>query len=150
MSKTMPFNQALEILNILSKKFHHKVLIYSEERKTAIGVDIEKMHWLDALENILRKNKLWYEEHTDYLKIIQLMEEVGDIPIGIMEDIGFQMPAGFVHKGPRMHPYLFVAEFILAEKFQLGAGIPAAVPDPVAADVIPAGYGETVVLRVSA
>jgi len=74
MSSTMPFNQALEILNILSKKFMNKVLVVSEDINSSIGIDIEKKHWLDALEYILRKHKLWYEEHADYLRIFPLVD----------------------------------------------------------------------------
>ncbi|MDZ7261456.1 MAG: type II and III secretion system protein [candidate division KSB1 bacterium] len=76
MSKTMPFNQALEIFNILSKKFLGKVIIDLQERTIPIGVDIDKMHWLDALELILRTNKLWYEEYAEYIKITSLVEEM--------------------------------------------------------------------------
>ncbi len=72
MSKTMPFNQALDILNYLCKKFYHKVIIDPEERETPIGIDVDKMYWFDALELILRKNVLWYEEFSDYLKIIKI------------------------------------------------------------------------------
>ncbi|MFQ6121008.1 MAG: hypothetical protein ACE5KE_14125, partial [Methanosarcinales archaeon] len=48
MAKTMTFKQAIEILNIFSKKFLQKIIIDPEERKIPIGVDIDKMHWLDA------------------------------------------------------------------------------------------------------
>ncbi len=74
MSRTMPFNQALQIFNDISKKFLGKVIIDPESRTIPIGVDIDRMHWLDAFELILRANKLWYEEYPDYIKIIQLAE----------------------------------------------------------------------------
>jgi type IV pilus assembly protein PilQ len=35
------------------------------------------MYWLDALELILRANKLWYEEYADYIKIVPLTEVTG-------------------------------------------------------------------------
>jgi type IV pilus assembly protein PilQ len=35
------------------------------------------MHWLDAMELILRTNNLWYEEFEDYIKIIPLAEAMG-------------------------------------------------------------------------
>lgn len=75
MAKTMTFKQAIEILNIFSKKFLQKIIIDPEERKIPIGVDIDKMHWLDAFELILRTNKLWYEEYKDYFKIIPSIED---------------------------------------------------------------------------
>ncbi|CUU01958.1 type IV pilus assembly protein PilQ [Candidatus Thermokryptus mobilis] len=77
MSKTMPFNQALQIFNDLSKKFLGKVIVDPESRTNPIGVDIDRMHWLDALELILRANKLWYEEYADYIKIVPLAEVTG-------------------------------------------------------------------------
>jgi hypothetical protein len=77
MSKTMPFNQALQIFNDLSKKFLGKVIVDPESRTIPIGVDIDRMHWLDALELILRANKLWYEEYADYIKIVPLTEVTG-------------------------------------------------------------------------
>lgn len=75
MSRTMPFNQALEILNFLSKKFYNKVIIDPEERDAPIDIDVDKLYWFDALELILRKNGLWYEEFTDYLKIKNIEPE---------------------------------------------------------------------------
>jgi type IV pilus assembly protein PilQ len=77
MSKTMPFNQALQIFNDLSKKFLGKVIVDPESRTSPIGVDIDRMYWLDALELILRANKLWYEEYADYIKIVPLTEVTG-------------------------------------------------------------------------
>lgn len=77
MSRTMPFNQALQIFNDISKKFLGKVIIDPETRISPIGVDIDKMHWLDAFELILRANKLWYEEYADYIKIVPLAEVTG-------------------------------------------------------------------------
>ncbi len=77
MSRTMPFNQALQIFNDLSKKFLGKVIVDPESRTSPIGVDIDRMHWLDALELILRANKLWYEEYADYIKIVPLAEVTG-------------------------------------------------------------------------
>ncbi len=77
MSRTMPFNQALQIFNDISKKFLGKVIIDPEARTIQIGVDIDRMHWLDAFELILRVNKLWYEEYADYIKIVPLSEVMG-------------------------------------------------------------------------
>jgi len=81
----MPFNQALDILNFLSKKFYNKVIIDPEERKTAIGIDVDKMYWFDALEMILRKNILWYEEFSDYLKIIKIEQALAPVKDEVVE-----------------------------------------------------------------
>lgn len=72
MARSLPFSQAIAIFNELSKKYLGKVIVDPEERNTPIGIDIEKMPWMDAFELILRTNNLWYEEHKDYLKIISL------------------------------------------------------------------------------
>ncbi len=72
MARSLPFSQAVAIFNDLSKKYLGKVIVDPEERNTPIGIDIEKMPWMDAFELILRTNNLWYEEHEDYLKIISL------------------------------------------------------------------------------
>lgn len=71
-SKSTPFNQALTVINDLSKKFIGKIIIDPESRTIPIGIDIDKMHWLSAFELILKENNLWYEEYPEYLKISAL------------------------------------------------------------------------------
>ena len=70
MSFATPFDRAVAIFNELSKKFLGKLVIDPEKRTTPIGVDIESMHWKDALERILRYNNLWYEETADYFRVV--------------------------------------------------------------------------------
>ena len=77
MTKTFPFNKALDIFNEISKKFLGKVIIDPENHAMPIGVNIDKMHWIDAMEWILRTNNLWYEEYEDYIKIIPMSEATG-------------------------------------------------------------------------
>ena len=68
MSASLPMDRAIESLNELSRRFANKVIIDVEGRKGAIGVDIVNMHWLDALEKILRYNNLvWVEGKDHYL-----------------------------------------------------------------------------------
>ncbi len=74
LSRTMPFNQALLVFNDLSKKYLGKVIIDPESRSKPIGEDIDKMQWMDAMELILRRNDLWYEEYPDYIKIVPLTD----------------------------------------------------------------------------
>jgi type IV pilus assembly protein PilQ len=69
-SSTVPFDQAMQILSEVSKKFSGKIIIDEGTHTSPIGVQIEKMHWLDALESILYTNKLWYQEFSDHLSII--------------------------------------------------------------------------------
>ena len=77
MTKTLPMNKALDIFNEISKKFLGKVIIDPEGRTTPIGFNIDKMHWIEAMELILRTNNLWYQEYEDYIKIIPLSEATG-------------------------------------------------------------------------
>ncbi len=68
-SQTTSFSHALEVLNDLSKKYMGKIIVDPENHSGPIGVDINRLHWLTALELILRKNNLWYEQYADYIKI---------------------------------------------------------------------------------
>ena len=77
LSNTMTFSQALALFNDLSKKFLGKIIVDPEGRNFPIGEDIEKMHWLDAMELILKLHNLWYEEYEDYIKIIPMGGEEG-------------------------------------------------------------------------
>ncbi len=70
LSHSMPFNQALLIFNDLSKKYLNKIIVDPEGKSFPIGVDIDKMHWMDAFELILKQNNLWYQEYPDYIKIV--------------------------------------------------------------------------------
>lgn len=73
-SRSTSFRQVMLILNELSQKFMGKVIIDPENRNTAIDVDIDKMHWLTALELILRTKGLWYEEKPTYLQIFAVKD----------------------------------------------------------------------------
>lgn len=73
---TTPFNQAMTILDSYSRKFLNKILVDPENRTTPIGVDIDRMQWLDALETILRTNGLWYKEYESYIQIVPGQQQV--------------------------------------------------------------------------
>jgi general secretion pathway protein D len=75
MASTTPFNEAVEILNSFSKKFLNKIIIDPENRTTPIGVDIDRMQWLNALEAVLRANGLWYKEYESYIQIVPAGEK---------------------------------------------------------------------------
>jgi type IV pilus assembly protein PilQ len=77
LSSTMTFAQALELFNDLSQKFIGKLIIDPEGRNFPIGEDIDKMHWLDAFELILRTHELWYDEYKDYIQIRSMTEATG-------------------------------------------------------------------------
>jgi len=64
-----PLDRALAIISEVSKKFIGKVVIDTERRTMAIGVDIQGMQWREALEAVCRKNDLWYTEYDSYLQL---------------------------------------------------------------------------------
>jgi len=68
-SSTLPMNKAIELLNELSRKYTDKVIIDPTDTKKPIGVDIVGLHWLDALETILRANDLGLVEGKDHYLI---------------------------------------------------------------------------------
>jgi Bacterial type II and III secretion system protein len=74
MSKTLPFNQALDLFNVFSNMHLQKMIIDPESRTQKIEVDINNMHWLDALETVLERNDLWYEEFENHILIIRIEE----------------------------------------------------------------------------
>ncbi len=71
-----PFNQAISILDGYSRKFMNKIIVDPENRTEPIGVNIDRMQWLDALEAILRANNLWYKEHESYIQIVPSGQQV--------------------------------------------------------------------------
>ncbi|MEJ2051054.1 MAG: type II and III secretion system protein [Calditrichota bacterium] len=75
LSHSMPFSQALLIFNDLSKKYLNKIIVDPEGNNFPIGIDIDKMHWMDAFDLILKQNNLWYQEYPDYIKIIPTSSE---------------------------------------------------------------------------
>ena len=77
LSRTMTFPQALELFNDLSQKFIGKLIIDPEGRNFPIGEDIDKMHWLDAFEFILKTQELWYDEYEDYIQIRSMVDATG-------------------------------------------------------------------------
>lgn len=73
-SRSTSFSNAMLIINDLSKKYDNKVIIGQEIFTGAIGVDINKQHWLTALEMILRQNGLWYETYSDYYRLVPFVK----------------------------------------------------------------------------
>jgi general secretion pathway protein D len=66
----VPYDQAIQALSALSKKFLKKPIVDPAPLTTKIGVEIQSMYWRDALELILRTNNLWYEEKPDYFQVV--------------------------------------------------------------------------------
>lgn len=65
----VPYKQALELLNDMSKKFLKKPIIDPSPLTTVINVNVESMYWRDAFELILRTNGMWYSEVADYIQV---------------------------------------------------------------------------------
>jgi len=88
MTRSMPFNQAIMIFSDLSKRKLNRILIDPENRVIPIGVNIENMHWLDALEMILDQNGLWYKDYPDHIQIVS--KDVG-AKVGVEVDDAREM-----------------------------------------------------------
>ena len=74
-SGTTPFDQVIQGLSEVSKKFTDKVIIDATKKTLPIGIDVEARQWRDALEMILRANQMWYNEFRDYIELYALVEE---------------------------------------------------------------------------
>lgn len=70
LDSTMRMDQALLVINELSKQFAGKIIIDLEKRKGPIGVYVVNQHWRDALEMILSRAGLIYLEEADYIRIM--------------------------------------------------------------------------------
>jgi len=69
-AKQTSFDNVVTIFNGLSKKYLGKVIVDPTNSTVAIGVDINREHWLTAFEGILNNLGLWYEETEDYIQIV--------------------------------------------------------------------------------
>jgi hypothetical protein len=69
LDSTMRMDQALLVINELSKQFAGKIILDLEKRRTPIGVTIVNQHWRDALDMILNRAGLSYVEEPDYIRI---------------------------------------------------------------------------------
>jgi general secretion pathway protein D len=71
------FSQAVEIFNTASKRFRNKPIIFDDESKDKIGINITHMHWFDAFELVLRVMNHWYVENEDFTRIYPLAKQTG-------------------------------------------------------------------------
>jgi general secretion pathway protein D len=71
------FSQAVEIFNSASKRFRNKPIIFDDESKDKIGINITHMHWFDAFELVLRVMNHWYIENEDFTRIYPLAKQTG-------------------------------------------------------------------------
>jgi type IV pilus assembly protein PilQ len=71
------YNKTIQMLGEMSKKLDGKILIdrsSMRDKDAPIGINIESMYWKDALELVLRSNKLWYNDNPDYMEIVTIEE----------------------------------------------------------------------------
>lgn len=70
LDSTMRMDQALLVINELSKQFAGKIIVDLDKRKGPIGVYVVNQHWRDALDMILAHAGLTYVEEPDYIRIV--------------------------------------------------------------------------------
>jgi hypothetical protein len=71
------YSKTIQMLGEMSKKLEGKILIDRSpmhDKDVPIGINIESMYWKDALELVLRSNKLWYNDNPDYMEIVSIEE----------------------------------------------------------------------------
>lgn len=64
-----PMDRALSAISDVSRRFVNKIVVDGERRTMPIDVDIQAMHWRDALEAICRKAGIWYTEYESYIQL---------------------------------------------------------------------------------
>ncbi len=72
LDSTMRMDQALLVLNELSKQYAGKIIIDLEKHKGPIGVTVVNQHWRDALEMILAHNGLMSTEEPDFIRVVPM------------------------------------------------------------------------------
>lgn len=72
LDSTMRMDQALKVLNELSKQYAGKLIIDMEKHQGPIGVYVVNQHWRDALDLILSHNGLTSVEEQDYIRIMPI------------------------------------------------------------------------------
>lgn len=88
---TTPMDRALGAISEVSQKFVGKIIIDTERRNMPINVDIQGLHWRDALETLLRKNDLWYTEYENYIQISGMGgDQAGGVRPG--GEVSFEIP----------------------------------------------------------
>jgi len=69
MSKSLQFDKAVLLFSDFSKKYMNKIIVDVSNNKSPIGIDVENMYWYQAFENVLRANKLWYDEREEFFYV---------------------------------------------------------------------------------
>ncbi|MDZ7722107.1 MAG: type II and III secretion system protein [candidate division KSB1 bacterium] len=65
------FSMAIELLSEYSVDYVGKPIYDPTRQSGAIGIDVQQMPWRQALEAILSRRGLWYQEQEHYFQIIE-------------------------------------------------------------------------------
>ena len=71
LDSSMRMDQALLVINELSKQYAGKLIIDLEKRNNPIGVYVVNQHWRDALDMILSRAGLSYIEEPEFIQITE-------------------------------------------------------------------------------
>ncbi len=69
MAKDLPFDKAMLLFSDFSKRYLNKIIVDASNEKKPIGVDVENKYWLQAFEEILRANSMWYDEREEFFYV---------------------------------------------------------------------------------
>ncbi len=70
LDSSMRIDQALLVINELSKQYAGKIIIDLEKHSGPIGVYVVNQHWRDALDMILARAGLTYIEEPEFIQIV--------------------------------------------------------------------------------
>ncbi len=69
--RTTSFVRALDVINVFAKKYRDKVILDRTGTQESLGISIPAMHWMDALQLILRVKELQLVEKKDFYEIVK-------------------------------------------------------------------------------
>jgi general secretion pathway protein D len=69
MAKDLPFDKAMLLFSDFSKRYLNKIIVDASNEKKPIGLDIENKYWLQAFEEVLRANAMWYDEREEFFYV---------------------------------------------------------------------------------
>lgn len=65
-----PFTRALDVINEFAQKYRNKIILDRTNTQESLGISVPAMHWMDALELILRVKELQLVEKKDFYEIV--------------------------------------------------------------------------------
>lgn len=68
-NKNTTYNEAIEIINTFAQEYENKFIVDKSAYSGEIGVNLPAMHWMDALEYILRFRNLELTEYDEFYEI---------------------------------------------------------------------------------